>query len=59
METSSLLRYFSARQENLLEGVRALVEQESPTCNAAATTAITAKLKTRLDTIGAATKLHE
>lgn len=62
METSllaALLRYFSARQENLLAGVRALVEQESPTGNAAATTAIIAKLKTRLDAIGAATKLHE
>ncbi|HEX9130579.1 MAG TPA: M20 family metallopeptidase [Gemmatimonadaceae bacterium] len=62
METSllaALLRYFSGRQENLLEGVRALVEQESPTGDAAATSAIIAKLKTRLDAIGATTKLHE
>jgi glutamate carboxypeptidase len=57
--SGALLRYFSARQEELLAGVRALVEQESPTRDAAATTAIIAKLKTRLDTIGAATKLHE
>jgi glutamate carboxypeptidase len=57
--SAALLRYFSSRQENLLAGVRALVEQESPTRDAAATTAITAKLKTRLDAIGAATRLHE
>jgi len=54
-----LLRYFSAREESLLAGVRTLVEQESPTGNAAATTAIIAKLKTRFDAIGAATKLHK
>jgi glutamate carboxypeptidase len=62
METSllaALLRYFSSRQENLLAGVRALVEQESPTRDAAATTAIMANLKTRLDAIGATTRLHE
>src|SRR5450755_1611707 len=62
METSllaTLLRYFSSRQENLLSGVRALVEQESPTRDAAATTAIMANLKTRLDAIGATTTLHE
>jgi len=56
---AALLRYFSARQENLLAGIRELVEQESPTRDAAATTAIIAKLKTRLDAIGATTKLHE
>jgi len=56
---AALLSYFSARKERLLAGVRALVEQESPTRDAAATTAIIAKLKTRLDAIGAATKLHE
>jgi glutamate carboxypeptidase len=62
MQTSllaALLRYFSSRQENLLAGVRALVEQESPTRDAAATTAIMANLKTRLDAIGATTRLHE
>lgn len=62
METSllaALLRYFSSRQANLLAGVRALVEQESPTRDAAATTAIMANLKTRLDAIGATTRLHE
>lgn len=62
METSllaALLRYFNCRQENLLAGVRALVEQESPTRDAGATSAITAKLKRRLDAIGATTKLHE
>jgi glutamate carboxypeptidase len=58
-EAVDLLRYFTERQENLLAGVRALVEQESPTGNAAATTAITTKLKTRLEAIGAKTKLHE
>ncbi len=56
---AALLRYFSARQEKLLAGARALVEQESPTRDAAATTAIVAKLKARLDAIGATTKLHE
>jgi glutamate carboxypeptidase len=56
---AELLRYFSGRQENLLAGVRALVQQESPTGDRAATTAIIAKLKSRLDAIGAATKLHE
>jgi glutamate carboxypeptidase len=62
MKTSllaALLRYFSSRQENLLAGVRALVEQESPTRDATATTAIMANLKTRLDAIGATTRLHE
>ena len=57
--TAALVRHFTSRQENLLAGVRALVEQESPTGNAAATTAITAKLKSRLDAIGATTKLYE
>jgi len=56
---NALLDYFSARRENLLAGVRALVEHESPTRDAAATSAITAKLKTRLDAIGAATRLHK
>jgi glutamate carboxypeptidase len=55
---AALLRYFSSRQEDLLAGVRALVEQESPTRDARATTAIIAKLKTRLDAIGATTELH-
>src|SRR5512141_2961667 len=57
--STALLNYFRSRQDDLLAGVRALVEQESPTRDAAATTAVIAKLKTRLDTIGAATKLHE
>jgi glutamate carboxypeptidase len=56
---AALLRYFSDRQEHLLAAVRALVEQESPTGDAPATTAIVATLKRRLDAIGAATKLHE
>ena len=56
---AALLRHFSSRRENLLAGVRALVEQESPTRDAAATTAIMAKLKRRLDAIGATTRLHE
>lgn len=56
--SAALLRHFSARQEDLLAGARALVEQESPTRDAAATSAVIAKLKTRLDAIGAATKLH-
>lgn len=56
---AALLRYFNSRQDHLLAGVRALVEQESPTHDAAANTAIIAKLKTRLDAIGATTKLHE
>ncbi|HKB80520.1 MAG TPA: M20 family metallopeptidase [Thermoanaerobaculia bacterium] len=58
-QAAELQRYFSARQETLLAGVRALVEQESPTGDAAATTAIIATLKKRLDAIGAATKLYE
>jgi glutamate carboxypeptidase len=56
---AALLRYFSSRQEDLLAGVRALVEQESPTRDAAATSAVIATLKTRLDAIGVATQLHE
>jgi glutamate carboxypeptidase len=56
---TALLRHFSSRRENLLAGVRALVEQESRTGDAAATTAIMAKLKRRLDAIGATTNLHE
>jgi glutamate carboxypeptidase len=56
---AALLRYFSSRQESLLAGVRALVEQESPTRDAVATTAVIEKLKTRLDAIGATTKLHK
>jgi glutamate carboxypeptidase len=56
--STALLRYFSDRQNSLLAGIRALVEQESPTGDAAATTAIIEKLKTRLDAIGAATQLH-
>jgi glutamate carboxypeptidase len=62
METlllAALLRYFDSRQKILLAGVRTLVEQESPTRDAAATTAVIAKLKTRLDAIGATTTLHE
>ena len=62
METlllGALLRYFSSRQQQLLAGVRALVEHESPTRDAAANTAIIAKLKTRLDAIGATTRLHD
>jgi glutamate carboxypeptidase len=55
---AALLRYFSSRQQDLLVGVRALVEQESPTGDAAATSAIIAGLKTRLDAIGATTRLH-
>jgi glutamate carboxypeptidase len=57
--SAALLRYFSGRQENLLAGVRALVEQESPTGDAAAARAIIAKIKTRLDTIGATAKVHD
>jgi glutamate carboxypeptidase len=56
---TALLDYFNSRRDSLLAGVRALVEQESPTRDAAATTAVIAKLKTRLERIGAATKLHE
>jgi glutamate carboxypeptidase len=56
---AALLRHFTARQEELLAGVRALVEAESPTRDAAANTAIIAKLKTRFDAIGATTTLHE
>jgi len=56
---ADLLRYFSSRQQDLLAGLRALVEQESPTHDAAATTAVIAQLKTRLDKIGAKTRLHQ
>ena len=56
---AALLRYFSSRQQNLLAGVRALVEQESPTRDAAATSAVIAKLKPRLDAIGATTELQK
>lgn len=56
---AALLRYFTSREANLLAGVRALVEHESPTRDPAATTAIIAKLRTRLDALGAETKLHK
>jgi glutamate carboxypeptidase len=54
-----LLSYFRARQESLLADVRALVEHESPTRDADATSAIAASLKPRLEAIGAATTLHQ
>ena len=59
LTSAALLRYFSSRQQNLLAGVRALVDQESPTGDAAATSAIIARLQTRLDAIGATTELHK
>ena len=56
--SAALLRYFSGRQEDLVAGIRALVEHESPTRDAAATTGIIAKVKARLDAIGAKTRLQ-
>lgn len=56
---TELLRYFSERQEKLLADAQALVEQESPTLDALATTALIAELKPRLEAIGAATRLHQ
>jgi len=53
-----LWSYFSARRERLLADVRALVEQESPSLDAPATTALTSALAPRLEAAGAAARLH-
>jgi glutamate carboxypeptidase len=56
--STALLNYFRARQDKLLAGARALVEQESPTLDAQATSALTAELKGRLEALGAVARLH-
>jgi glutamate carboxypeptidase len=53
-----LLRYFEARQDALLAGVRALVEQESPTLDVQATTALNTDLMARFEAVGLSTQLH-
>lgn len=53
-----LWSYFSERQEQLLAGIRELVELESPSLDAPATTALTAALKPRLEALGASARLH-
>jgi glutamate carboxypeptidase len=53
-----LARYFEGRRERLLGDVRELVERESPSLDAAATTALTAALAPRLRALGAAVRLH-
>ena len=53
-----LRSYFSERQGQLLAGIRELVEHESPTLDAAATTALVAVLQPRLERLGAAVRLH-
>jgi len=57
--TADLLSYFRARQEKLIADAQALVEQESPTLDVLATSALTTQLKPRLEAMGAATQLHQ
>ena len=57
--TVDLLRYFAARQDQLLSSARALVERESPTRDAAAAAELIAELRGRLDAAGAAVRLVE
>jgi len=56
---TELLSYFNARQSELLAGARALVEQESPTLDARANTALTRELKPRFEALGAATQIYQ
>jgi glutamate carboxypeptidase len=53
-----LWSYFSERREQLLTDVRELVEHESPSLDAAAATALTTALQSRLETLGAVARLH-
>ncbi len=53
-----LARYFGSRREQLLAEVRELVEHESPSLDAAATTALITILKPRLEAAGATARLH-
>lgn len=57
--TVDLLRYFAARQDQLLSSARALVERESPTRDATAAAELIAELRGRLDAAGAAVRLVE
>jgi glutamate carboxypeptidase len=51
-------RYFDERRGQLLADVRGLVERESPSLDARATTALTESLAPRLRALGAAVRLH-
>lgn len=55
---AELLRYFESRRETLVARTRALVEQESPTLDARATTLLTTEFRERLESLGATTALH-
>jgi glutamate carboxypeptidase len=55
---SELWSYFRGRQEELLAGTRELVELESPSLDAPATTAVTEVIKPRLEALGASVRLH-
>ncbi|HXI13180.1 MAG TPA: M20 family metallopeptidase [Thermoanaerobaculia bacterium] len=55
---AELLSYFESRRETLVARTRALVEQESPTLDARATTRLTTELKGRLESLGATAALH-
>jgi glutamate carboxypeptidase len=57
--SADLLSYFQSREKELLQSVRDLVEQESPTLDSQATTAITTKLMARCQKLGLAAQLHE
>ena len=60
MNTSAgLLSYCQSRADELLQDVRALVEQESPTLDARATTAITTDVMARCQELGLETQLHD
>ncbi len=55
---TDLLRYFESRQDKLLAGVKSLVERESPTLDADATTALTTDLRAQFEAHGIATQLY-
>jgi len=52
------VNYFRARQTETLAAIRALVEQESPTLDAQATTALTTRLAEQFESLAASTRLH-
>jgi glutamate carboxypeptidase len=56
--SDELSNYFSERQGRLLADLRELVEHESPSLDAAATTALTTALARRLESHGAAVRLY-
>lgn len=52
------VNYFRDRQTEMMAAIRALVEQESPTLDAKATTALTTRMAEQFESLGASTRLH-